>query len=203
MACRHSRRNVAPVGSWRTGPGITYRRIFRISWRLWGTTAARSLSTMAASKSKRRRSSQVPVKVCGSGIHGQGVFATRHIPKGERIIEYTGARISWDEAQRLPPHDPNNPYHTTFFSLEDGDVINPAVGGNEAQWINHSCDPNCETTEENGHIFVVASRELKRGSELFFDYRLEPADRRTKKLEAFFKCHCGSAKCRGTMLEPV
>jgi len=143
------------------------------------------------------------VKVGGSGVHGKGVFATRYIRKGECIIEYTGARISWEKAQQLPPHDPKNPYHTVFFGLDDGDVINPAVGGNEAQWINHSCDPNCETAEEKGRIFVVARRDLKKGIELFIDYRLEPAGRRTKKLESLFKCRCDSAKCRGTMLEPV
>ena len=155
------------------------------------------------SKSRTPKSSKEPVEVRESGVHGKGVFATRRISTGERIIEYTGARISWKEAQRLPSVDPDNPYRTAFFGLEDGKVINPAVGGNEAQWINHSCDPNCETVEENGRIFIVASRDLKTGCELLFDYKLEAADRRTKKLESLFKCHCGSAKCRGTMLEPV
>ena len=139
----------------------------------------------------------------GSGVHGKGVFATRRIRKGERIIEYTGERISWKKAQKLPPDDPKNPHHTVFFGLDDGSVINPAVGGNEAQWINHSCAPNCETDEENGRIFVFARRNIEKGAELFFDYRLEPADRRTRKLEKQFRCDCGSPKCRGTMLGPL
>ena len=143
------------------------------------------------------------VRVGKSGVHGKGVFAARDIRKGARIIEYTGERIPWKEAQELPPHDPANPYHTFFFSLDDGNVINAAVGGNEARWINHSCEPNCETDERRGRIYVHALRALKKGEELFYDYCLEPAERRTKKLESFFKCNCGSTRCRGTMLEAL
>lgn len=143
------------------------------------------------------------VAVRRSPIHGRGVFATRAIRKGARIIEYTGERISWKAAQKLPAQDPENPHHTFFFSLDDGDVINAAVGGNEARWINHSCAPNCKTDEIKGRVYVFAKRNLKAGEELAYDYRLEPADRRTKKLEALFGCACGSRRCRRTMLGPV
>ena len=142
-----------------------------------------------------------PVRVGKAPVHGKGVFATRKIRKGARIIEYTGERIPWKEAQELPPRDPENPYHTFFFSLDDGNVINGAAGGNESRWINHSCEPNCETGERRGRIYVFALRSLEAGEELFYDYRLEPAEKRTKKLERIFRCHCGSASCRGTMLD--
>jgi SET domain-containing protein len=148
-----------------------------------------------------RKSGEKMVKVKASKVHGKGVFATRSIRKGTRIIEYTGEKISWKKAQELPPHDPANPHHTFFFSLDDGDVINAAVGGNEARWINHSCDPNCETDEREGRIYVFALRGIKPGEELNYDYRLEPAEKRTKKLEACFRCNCGSDNCRGTMLD--
>jgi SET domain-containing protein len=143
------------------------------------------------------------VRVGRSGVHGRGVFARRDIRRGERIIEYKGERISWKAAQELPPHDPKNPYHTFFFSLEDGTVIDAGVEGNESRWINHSCAPNCEIREHRGRIYVHALRELKKGEELFYDYNLEPADRRTKKLEQCFRCDCGAPSCRGTMLEPL
>ncbi len=142
------------------------------------------------------------LEVRPSGVHGQGVFATRAIPRGTRIIRYTGEIISWEAAQKLPPHDPKNPHHTFFFSLEDGTVINAAVGGNEARWINHSCAPNCRTDDWRGGIYVFTKRKIKAGEELFYDYSLEPADRRTKALEKLFACYCGSPKCRGNMLEP-
>jgi len=143
------------------------------------------------------------VRVSRSGIHGKGVFARCDIRKGACIIEYTGERLPWKVAQDLPPHDPDDPYHTFLFSLENGLVINAGVGGNESRWINHSCAPNCEIRERRGRIYIHALRNLKKGEELFYDYNLEPADRRTKKLEQFFRCDCGAPNCRGTMLEPL
>lgn len=138
-----------------------------------------------------------------SGVHGRGVYATEPIRKGSRIIEYTGKHLPWKEAMELPPHRPNDPYHTFLFSLENGDVIDAGNGGNEARWINHSCAPNCETREEGDRIFVHALRSLRPGEELFYDYKIVAAERRSKKLEREFACHCGSKKCRGTMLEPI
>ncbi|MEP6820987.1 MAG: SET domain-containing protein-lysine N-methyltransferase [Chthoniobacterales bacterium] len=142
------------------------------------------------------------VEVRRSGIHGKGVYATAPIKKGARIIEYTGKHIPWKTAVDEAPRDPSDPYHTFLFSLDNGDVIDAAKGGNDSRWINHSCDPNCETTEEDNRIFVDAIRALKKGDELFYDYRIVPAERRTKALEKEFACLCGTAKCRGTMLEP-
>lgn len=155
-------------------------------------------------KSTPRRKTRPPanrwLEVRKSGVHGKGVFATAAIRKGAQIIEYTGEHIPWSEAMELPPRDAANPFHTFFFSLDNGDVINAAVNGNEARWINHSCEPNCETAEEGNRIFVYALRNLRAGEELFYDYKIIPAERRTKQLEGEFACHCGSACCRGTML---
>ncbi len=161
---------------------------------------------MPAKKSSARKktfkTSPEKVEVRKSGVHGKGVYATAAIRKGERIIEYTGEHMPWDAAMELPPRDPKDPYHTFFFSLDDGDVIDASRGGNDSRWINHSCDPNCETTEEQCRIFVYAKRAIRPGEELFYDYKIVPAERRTKKLEKEFACLCGSANCRGTMLEP-
>ncbi len=154
-------------------------------------------------KSKPRSLADGRLEVRRSGVHGKGVYATAPIRKGTRIVEYTGRHIPWKEAMELPPHRPDDPYHTFFFSLDNGDVIDAGVGGNESRWINHSCDPNCETNEEEDRIFVYALRTLRPGDELFYDYKIVPAERRTKKLEKEFACRCASAKCRGTMLEPV
>jgi uncharacterized protein len=142
------------------------------------------------------------IEVRKSRIHGRGVFAREQIRKGARIIEYTGRRIPWKDAQELPPLDSTNPYHTVFFSVDNGDVIDAAVGGNEARWINHSCEPNCETFEEDYRIFVHALRGLRPGEELFYDYKMIPAERRSRKVEKEFACFCGAPKCRGTMLAP-
>src|SRR5205814_8636136 len=89
------------------------------------------------------------IQVRQSAVHGRGVFAARPIGKGRRIIEYTGRRVAWKSI----PADVNDA-HTFLFGINDGtDVIDPEIGGNEARWINHSCDPNCEAIEdENGRV---------------------------------------------------
>jgi SET domain-containing protein len=154
-------------------------------------------------KNGKRTPPHQRIEVRKSGIHGKGVYATATIRKGTRIIEYTGEHVPWDIAMDLPPNNPDDPYHTFFFSLENGDVINAAVGGNASRFINHSCDPNCETNEEDDRIFVYALRTICPGEELFYDYKIVPAEKRTKKVEKEFECLCGTAKCRGTMLEPL
>ena len=90
-----------------------------------------------------------------------------------------------------------------YFGLDDGKtVIDPSVGGNEAKWINHSCAPNCKVRESRGRIFIHAARNIHPGEELFYDYHLEIDDDvpRTKEIEEECPCHCGSSRCRGTLL---
>lgn len=141
--------------------------------------------------------------VRNSPIHGRGVYAARAIRAGERVIEYTGELISWKEADRRPPSDPDDPHHTFFFSLDDGKrVIDANVGGNAARWINHSCDPNCETEETgSGRVYIEAMRDIRRGEELHYDYCLIIDGKITKKLKKQYRCLCGASQCRGTMLE--
>jgi SET domain-containing protein len=145
------------------------------------------------------------IAVKNSKIHGRGVFVKKEIPKGAAIIEYVGERISWKEALRRHPHDPNQPNHTFYFSLKGGGVIDAKVGGNAARWINHSCTPNCEVEEIKidgvGRVFIYAKRNLMPGEELFYDYSLSLDEKPTKKLREEYRCHCGSKKCRGTMLD--
>ena len=140
--------------------------------------------------------------VRNSPIHGRGVYAARSIRSGERIVEYRGELISWKEADRRPPSDPDDPHHTFFFSLDDGKrVIDANVGGNSARWINHSCDPNCETEEtEAGRVYIEALRDIRRGEELHYDYCLVIDGKITKKRKRQYRCLCGAAECRGTML---
>jgi hypothetical protein len=135
-----------------------------------------------------------------SGVHGRGVFAMRDIPEGDRLLEYQGEVIDWPEALRRHPHDPSQPNHTFYFHLDDGRVIDGNVNGNASRWINHACEPNCEADEIDGRIFIRALRDLRAGEELFFDYRLVIDERLTARLKREYACHCGSPRCRGTML---
>jgi len=137
-----------------------------------------------------------------STVHGNGVFATRKIPAGEFVIEYTGERITQKQADKRAGTDPDNPFHTFFFSLENGKLIDGGVDGNDARWINHSCEPNCEAREEEGRIFIHALRDIRRGEELNYDYGLLIEDRHTPAIKRAYACLCGAANCRGTMLAP-
>ena len=133
-------------------------------------------------------------------MHGKGVFALRTIERGETVIEYVGEIISAAEADRRHPRDPDDPNHTFYFALDDTRVIDAAVGGNAARWINHSCQPNCKAEEEEGRVFIRARRRLGSGEELSYDYGLVIAERLTARLKKDYECRCGSRKCRGTML---
>ena len=100
-----------------------------------------------------------------------------------------------------PPLTTHDDPHTFNFGLENGDVINPEVGGNDARWINHSCDPNCETVEEDDRIFIYAVRNIEPGEELLYDYHMELDEPITESAKKKFACHCGASNCRGTMIE--
>lgn len=137
-----------------------------------------------------------------SGIHGKGVFALQDIAEGETIMEYVGEVISWQQAQARHPHNPDDPNHTFYFHIDDTRVIDGLYGGNSSRWINHSCDGNCEASEDEGRIFIIARRNIAAGEELTYDYGLIIDERYTKKLKAQYPCWCGTKKCRGTLLAP-
>ena len=140
------------------------------------------------------------IQVRRSGIHGKGVFAVAPILEGERIIEYTGKVITWKQAQRAHPHDPDDPNHTFFFHIDDRRVIDGNDHGNSAKWINHSCGPNCEADEVDGRVFIQALRDIAPGEELNYDYGLILEGRMTEKVKKLFPCRCGTPQCRGTLL---
>lgn len=142
------------------------------------------------------------IAVRHSKIHGNGVFATRKIEAGKCVTEYMGDRISAKQALKRSGLDPDNPYHTFFFSLENGKLIDGDSNGNESRWINHSCAPNCEAREDDGRVYIHALRTIKRGEELNYDYGLVIGERHTKKVKNNYACHCGAESCRHTMLAP-
>ncbi len=142
-----------------------------------------------------------PYSVRNSPIHGRGVFATRTIRKGSKVIEYRGDRTTWDAALERPPSDPDNPHHTFFFETSDGGIIDANIRGNAARWINHSCDANCQSFEyDDGRVFIEARRTIRKGEEITYDYRLSLEGRLTKQVRADYACLCGAAKCRGLLL---
>lgn len=143
------------------------------------------------------------IKVRNSSIHGKGVFAAKRIPKGTRVIEYVGDRISHEEAdKRYADHDPND-NHTFLFIVDKKVVIDGGIGGNVARFINHSCDGNCESVIEDRRVFVEAVRVIEKGEELGYDYEIGRDKDDPPNVDEIFACRCGSPKCRGTMLWPA
>jgi SET domain-containing protein len=135
-----------------------------------------------------------------SPIQGRGAFATGAIPRGARLVEYTGERLTPAEAEARYPDVPGERHHTYLFAIDDDVVIDAAVGGNDARWINHSCDPNCDAVVDGGRIFIEAIRDIEPGEELTYDYAYVLEERHTPSAKRRYPCHCGAARCRGTIL---
>lgn len=121
-----------------------------------------------------------------SRIHRWGIFADEDIPARRRVIEYTGERITGEEVVRrsVRPHV----YH---FWVSKRWALDGAVGGSGAEFINHSCAPNLVARNRRGHIWLVSLRPIRKGEELFFDYRLSGGIPQI--------CKCGAPECRGFM----
>ena len=137
-----------------------------------------------------------------SPTHGRGVFATRTIRKGARILEYRGKRITGADADARPPSHPTDNYHTLQFELDDGTVIDASQSGNAARFINHGCDPNCESVTEDRRIFIDAIATIQPGEELKYDYSIRRDKDDPPNIDEIYACRCGGKDCRGTMLWP-
>jgi uncharacterized protein len=143
------------------------------------------------------------IEVRNSPVHGRGVFALKHIPKGTRIIEYLGDRVSHAAADaRYEDHDESD-NHTFLFIVDPRTVIDAGVGGNDARFINHQCEGNCESVIENRRVFIDAARDIAPGAELGYDYEIGREKDDPPNVDEIYACRCGSPQCRGTMLWPA
>lgn len=141
-------------------------------------------------------------EIRASPIQGLGAFALRRIKTGARLIEYQGERISAAEAARRYVDDGHGRTHVILFTVNSRTFIDAGVGGNDAQYFNHSCAPNCEAVLDAGRIYLEALRPIAPGEELTYDYRLEHPEPFEPEAAQRYACHCGAKNCRGTLLEP-
>ncbi len=158
---------------------------------------------MAKTKSQdsSNNSGNLPFEVRNSKIQGRGVFATKRIRPGQRLIEYTGERITQDEADRRYDDDSMDRHHTFLFEVDEENVIDAGKIGSDARYINHSCDPNCEAVNDGGRIFIESIKNIQPESELTYDYSYEHIGELPDELRQQYICLCGKAKCRGTILK--
>jgi SET domain-containing protein len=124
-----------------------------------------------------------------SAIHGRGGFAAREIKRGTRVIEYVGEII--DKGESLKRCEANNEF---IFTLDEGSDVDGSVAWNPARFVNHSCEPNCEAEVEDGHIWIVALRDIAAGEEVTFNYGFDLEDYRD------YPCRCGARECVGYMI---
>jgi len=133
-------------------------------------------------------------------MQGLGAFATRDIPAGTRLVEYTGERLTPAEADARYPDVPGERHHTYLFAIDDDVVIDAAVNGNAARFINHSCAPNCDAVIDDGRIWIETISDVMPGDELAYDYAYVLEERHTPAAKRRYPCTCGARECRGTIL---
>lgn len=104
-----------------------------------------------------------------SNIQGWGVFAIEPIPKNKRIIHYAGEKITNQESLKREVRYLKRG-HIWCFKLNRLYVRDAAVGGNIARYVNHSCRPNCYTRVVGDTVWIIASRTIRPGEELSYDY---------------------------------
>jgi SET domain-containing protein len=121
-----------------------------------------------------------------SPIHGWGLFARADIPAGTPVIEYLGEKITKPES--LARCEGNNEY---IFSLDEQFDLDGNVPWNLARFANHSCAPNCTAEHEAGRIWITATRPIRAGEEITFDYGYDLVEYREHP------CRCGAPGCAG------
>jgi SET domain-containing protein len=143
-----------------------------------------------------------------SPIHGNGVFATAAIAKGEEIIRYKGKLLTHAQADELYG-DGGETGHTFLFTLNDEYIIDANQGGNTARWINHGCAPNCRAVvvesasgdRRRDKVVIEALRDIRAGEELTYDYGIVLDVPHTARLKKLWRCLCGARQCTGTLLK--
>lgn len=134
-----------------------------------------------------------------SKIHGKGIFAAKDIPKGTKVIEYVGEKITKEEAEiradvQLERAEKDNDGAVYIFELDDNYDIDGNVEWNTARLINHSCNPNCETLDEGEFIWIISIRDIKKGEEISYNYNYDFDSYKDHP------CKCGSENCVGFIL---
>ena len=159
------------------------------------------MKTSKTTKSRRPQPTRSEWAVVrGSKIHGRGLFASKEIPRGTRIIEYTGERITKAEGwrrellrQRRAERGQDGCIY--IFELNQRIDIDGSVLWNTARYSNHSCAPNCESQVVRGQVWVVALRKIKPGEELSYDYYYDYDHYQDHP------CRCGAEDCAGYIVK--
>jgi uncharacterized protein len=166
-------------------------------------TAAKKVGNVAKAEAvpaKPKATTSPWVRKAASALHGTGLYARKAIPKGTRVLEYVGERITKAEsnrrdAVRLAKREKGEDGCVYLFEINQRHDIDGAVKWNTARLINHSCEPNCETEKARGHIWIAAVRDIAEGEELTYDYGFDWENWEDHK------CLCGKPSCLGYIVK--
>ena len=125
--------------------------------------------------------------------NGRGLYATRDIKEGTRIIDYIGKIITKKQTEESQKFDNAKPIY--LFNLNKKYDMDGDVSWNTARLINHSCSNNCDYNGTGLKLWVVAIKDIKKSEEITADYGFG-YDENFKQ----FKCKCGSKDCCGYIL---
>nr|XP_021144621.1 histone-lysine N-methyltransferase, H3 lysine-36 and H4 lysine-20 specific isoform X3 [Columba livia] len=136
------------------------------------------------------------VQIFRTLARGWGLQAKTDIRKGEFVNEYVGELIDEEECRAriryAQEHDITNFY---MLTLDKDRIIDAGPKGNYARFMNHCCQPNCETQKwcVNGdtRVGLFALVNIKAGTELTFNYNLECLG------NGKTVCKCGAPNCSG------
>ncbi len=128
-----------------------------------------------------------------SDIQGRGLFTLVDIPQGQMIIEYAGEIIRHQLCDKREKYYDSRGIGCYMFRIDELEVIDATCKGNQARFINHSCDPNCISkviaVQGRKHIVIFALRYIHKGEELTYDYKFPKEDVK-------IQCLCKSSRCR-------
>lgn len=127
------------------------------------------------------------LRIGPSPLHRYGVFALEDIPRGRRVIEYTGKRLTYERAYKVRP-----PMDVYLAGMNSRWCVDGSSGGSGAQFINHSCEPNLVWLNVRDRLFFFSRRKIRTGEELTVSYRYPIKLKR-------IPCRCGARRCRGTL----
>ena len=145
----------------------------------------------------REPTSSKYIEIRESEIHGTGVFAKTKVPKGKKVIEYIGEKITKKESERrsIALIEKNQGSETNgavyIFEVNKRHDIDGNIPENSARFINHSCEPNCEPDVIKNRVWLISTRKIKEGEELSYNYGFD--------LDGYedHECKCGTKKCVG------
>lgn len=137
------------------------------------------------------------IEIRESALHNMGGFAAKDIPKGAKVIQYLGEKITKGESEKrelmqlaAAKRDPAKA-KAYLFELNEIYDLDGDIPENDAKYINHSCEPNLEVDIINDEIWLFSLKNITKGEEVTYDYGFE------MEKHADHPCYCRAAKCIG------